>query len=55
MIESNRIENKRELSDSLEKEVIAFLNSAEGGVIYLGIDKAGKIIGLEDADEVNSK
>ena len=55
MTESNRIENKRELSDSLEKEVIAFLNSAEGGVIYLGIDKAEKIIGLEDADEVQLK
>jgi predicted HTH transcriptional regulator len=42
MIESNRIEYKRELSDSLEKEVVAFLNYAEGGIIYIGVDKSGK-------------
>ena len=32
--ESNRIEYKRELADSLEKEVIAFLNYRDGGCIY---------------------
>ena len=31
MIENNRIEYKQELTDDLEKEVIAFLNSNEGG------------------------
>ena len=36
MIETNRIEFKRELTDDLdiEKEVIAFLNYKEGGYIY---------------------
>jgi len=38
MQESNRIELKRELTDTLEKEVVAFLNYRDGGVIYLGID-----------------
>ena len=35
MTESNRIEYKQELIDGLEKEVIAFLNYREGGIIYL--------------------
>lgn len=52
MMESNRTENKRELTDSLEKEIVAFLNYPEGGVIYLGIDKSGSVVGLEDADAV---
>jgi ATP-dependent DNA helicase RecG len=37
MPESNRIEYKRELTDSLEKEVVAFLNGKDGGVIHIGI------------------
>ncbi|NNK19513.1 MAG: ATP-binding protein, partial [Maribacter sp.] len=50
MTETNRIEYKRELSDGLEKEVIAFLNYREGGIIYIGIDKEGNTCGLADAD-----
>ena len=34
----------------IEKEVIAFLNYYEGGVIYIGIDKTGNVIGVVDAD-----
>ena len=48
--ETNRIEYKRQLSDDLEIEAIAFLNYHEGGVIYIGIDKTGKIIGVSDMD-----
>jgi hypothetical protein len=33
-IESNRIECKRELGDSLERSVVAFLNYKEGGLLY---------------------
>ncbi|EHQ35151.1 AAA-4 family protein [Methanoplanus limicola DSM 2279] len=55
MTESNRIEYKQELTESLEKEVVAFLNTSEGGVIYLGIDKAGNVFGLSDADEIQLK
>ena len=52
MIESNRIEFKRELTRELdiEKEVIAFLNYREGGVIYIGVDDNGKPVGVKDID-----
>ncbi len=50
MTETNRIEYKQELTESLEKEVIAFLNYREGGIIYIGVDKLGKTIGLVDSD-----
>ena len=33
--ESNRIEFKAELNDKLEKEIGAFLNNKEGGVLYI--------------------
>lgn len=35
--ESNRVELKEKLNDKLEKEVVAFLNNREGGIIYIGI------------------
>ena len=52
MTESNRIEFKRELTRELdiEKEVVAFLNYREGGIIYIGIDDAGKPVGVKDID-----
>ncbi|MCA6445395.1 MAG: putative DNA binding domain-containing protein [Bacteroidetes bacterium] len=50
MNETNRIEYKQELNEGLEKEVIAFLNYHEGGVIYIGIDKKGKAVGVADPD-----
>ena len=43
-LESNRIEYKSELTDTLEKEVIAFLNYHGGGIIYLGIDSTSEKI-----------
>ena len=52
MSETNRIEYKEKLTRDLdlEKEVIAFLNYLEGGLIYLGIDKQGKVLGVDDID-----
>jgi len=52
MPETNRIEYKRELHTDvdIEKEAIAFLNYYEGGIIYIGIDKTGKALGVTDAD-----
>src|SRR5689334_18806635 len=52
MTESNRIEYKRELTDALEKEVVAFLNYKDGGVIYLGIDKDSTVYGVPNADAI---
>ncbi len=52
MSETNRIEYKQELNSDvdIEKEVIAFLNYHEGGIIYFGIDKQGKVVGVSDID-----
>ncbi len=52
MLETHRIECKRELTPDLdlEKEVIAFLNTPEGGFIYLGICKTGARVGVADLD-----
>lgn len=52
MKESNRIEFKRELTDSLEREVVAFLNNHDGGVIYLGIENDGGVAGISNCDSV---
>ncbi len=50
-IESKHIEYKRELSDSFEKEAVAFLNTAEGGYIYIGIDADIDLVaGVPDID-----
>ena len=50
--ESNRIEYKRELNDKLERSIVAFLNTNEGGLIYIGIDDDGKSIGVSNIDLV---
>ena len=51
MIETKHIEFKENLTTELEREVVAFLNSNEGGAIYLGINKSGNVVGLEDIDQ----
>ncbi len=33
--ENSRTEFKSELNDKLEKEVVAFLNNKEGGILYI--------------------
>ncbi len=54
--ESNRVELKRKLTDNLEKEVVAFLNYRDGGVIYIGIDdKTQTTVGVIDTDSVQLK
>jgi len=50
LTENNRTEFKARLTDRLEREVVAFLNYREGGVIYIGIDDAGNVIGVPDVD-----
>lgn len=53
--ESNRIEFKVELNDKLEKEVVAFLNNKEGGILYIGVDDNGKPVGISDIDSTQLK
>ena len=36
LVEGQRVEFKRQLTDGLEKEVVAFLNAHDGGMIYIG-------------------
>lgn len=51
MTETNRIEYKQQLTDSLEKEVIAFLNYAAGVAIYIGIDEQGEAVGVPSSNK----
>ena len=51
-MESNRVEYKRELTDGFEREAIAFLNYRDGGVIYIGIERDGAVVGVADCDAV---
>ena len=48
--ETNRIENKEQLNEDFEQEVIAFLNYREGGIVYVGVRKNGQVVGLQDVD-----
>lgn len=52
--ESERIEHKRQMIDDIYKEVIAFANT-DGGVIYIGIDDQGNVIGIDDVDETYTR
>lgn len=48
--ENSTTEFKRQLNESLEKEVVAFLNSAKGGDLYIGVDDDGEVVGVDDVD-----
>lgn len=52
--ESERIEYKSQMIDDIYKEVIAFANT-DGGVIYIGIDDKGNLVGIDDADETYTR
>ncbi|WP_342471498.1 RNA-binding domain-containing protein [Metasolibacillus sp. FSL H7-0170] len=49
--ESLTLEFKRELTDAIKREIIAFANT-QGGELYIGVDDDGTIIGLDNADKV---
>jgi predicted HTH transcriptional regulator len=53
--ESNRIEYKAILTEKFEREVVAFLNYHEGGIIYIGIGDNGDVVGVEEADSTQLK
>ena len=50
-METNRLEYKRELTEDLEKEVVAFLNYHDGGVIQIGVSNDGAVFGVPNADK----
>lgn len=49
-IENHQVELKRCLTNNLDKEIIAFLNSIDG-VIYVGVNDDGTIVGINDIDK----
>ena len=48
-IESESIELKSKISDSLQKDIVAFLNCS-GGKIYVGVDDNGNVTGINNID-----
>lgn len=52
--ESEHIEYKSQMIDDIYKEVIAFANT-DGGVIYIGIDDKGNLVGIDDVDETYTR
>ncbi|MEC4053546.1 RNA-binding domain-containing protein [Myroides odoratimimus] len=51
MFENKHLEFKQQLTSDLEKEVVAFLTSNEGGVLYIGINNKGIPIGVKNLDQ----
>lgn len=49
--ESVLVECKREYTPAIIKTVVAFSNT-NGGTVYIGVDDAGTVVGVEDADSV---
>ena len=54
MIENQETEFKREYTDDLKKEVVAFLNTNDG-TIYIGMNDDGSICGIADIDVTMQK
>ncbi len=52
--ETENVELKRILNDTLPKEIVAFLNSYNG-VIYIGVENDGTIVGVNNLDEEQKK
>ena len=50
MYENETIEFKERLTDRLEREVVAFLNTSHGGSIYIGIADDGTVVGVDGLD-----
>ncbi len=55
-IESETLELKEKYTDSLVRDIVAFLNS-EGGDIYIGVSDEGEVIGVDvkQLDEIQKK
>ena len=49
-LETEGIEFKSQFTEEIYKEVIAFANT-DGGVVYVGIDNNGDVVGLVDVDQ----
>ncbi|HRF69990.1 MAG TPA: putative DNA binding domain-containing protein [Candidatus Pelethenecus sp.] len=54
MQENQEVELKREYTDEIKKSVIAFLNTNDG-IIYVGINNDGEVVGVDDTDDTMKK
>lgn len=50
LTETEKTELKQKLTDSIPKEIVAFLNT-DGGTIYIGVKDDGSVCGIEKLDE----
>ena len=48
--ETENIEFKSQFTEEINKEVVAFANT-DGGIIYVGVDNNGNVIGLNNVDD----
>ena len=48
--ESETVELKSIVVDDIKKEIIAFAN-CEGGILYIGVQYDGMVLGVDDPDE----
>lgn len=53
-VETDKVEFKERVNDTLAKEIESFLNT-DGGAIYIGICDDGKIIGVDNTDNALRK
>ena len=53
-IESEKVELKVKYTDTICKEIVAFLN-ADGGQIIIGVDDFGTVVGVDKIDETLKK
>jgi len=49
--ETEKIELKEKISDSLAKEIESFINT-EGGLIYIGVSDRGDVVGVNNLDQL---
>ena len=52
--ETEKIELKQKFTESIPKEIVAFLNT-DGGTVYIGVDDNGNVCGVKDLDETLKK
>ena len=48
--ETENAEFKSQYTEEIYKEIVAFANT-DGGVVYVGVDDSGNVVGLENVDE----
>jgi ATP-dependent DNA helicase RecG len=54
MIETSRLEIKREFTEEIKKELVAFANT-DGGELIIGLADDGSVIGIENPDQVSAQ